>query len=456
MPLATEPGYPPAGGSAKEVPTRESARPTDSSPLAAERDHLTGSPQAPKAFTVAEVVSRIKLLIERQFPAPLWIEGEISNCSTPASGHIYFSLVDERVTDRLGQRLLLPCAFFRNANQHLKFKLEDGMKALCFGDVSTYEAKGQYQLRVLRVQVKGKGDLLVAFEQLKKRLAAEGLFDEARKKSIPRLPERVGVITSRTGSAIHDIVSKLRGWFHVIVLPVKVQGEGAAQEIVTALEWANAQRAADVLIVGRGGGSVEDLWAFNEEPLARAIARSRIPVISAVGHQDDWTIADYVADRRASTPTDAAKFLVQDQQALAEQAHELTQQLLDAMSAFLDDQTSTVEHLHDRLRLLHPAHQLKEYAQRTLQAEARLIQSMRHMVEGARQELEALAGRLEALSPLAVLGRGYSITFRLPDRHVVTDAKTLRVGSELETQLAHGRVVSTVAQTQPESHAADS
>ncbi|MDP3703512.1 MAG: exodeoxyribonuclease VII large subunit, partial [Candidatus Omnitrophota bacterium] len=252
----------------------------------------TPSIAAVKALTVAEVVSRIRTLIEQAFPSPIWVEGELSNCSYPASGHIYFSLIDEQVTDRFGQRLVLPCAFYRSANQGMKARLEDGMKVLCFGQVTTYERQGQYQLRVVRVQLKGIGELQKAYEQLKKRLAAEGLFDEARKRPIPSAPRQVGIITSGSGSAIHDMVSKLRGFFHLIILPVKVQGDGAAEEIAEAIETANARRLAEVLIVGRGGGSVEDLWAFNEERVARAIARSRIPVISAVGHEDDWTIAD--------------------------------------------------------------------------------------------------------------------------------------------------------------------
>ena len=277
----------------------------------------------PKALTVGEVVLHIRSLIEQCFPLPLWIEGELSNCSYAASGHIYFSLVDEKQTDRFGQRLVLPGAFFRNANQHLKFKLTDGLKILCYGEITTYESRGQYQLRVLRVEPKGIGALQLAFDQLKKRLAAEGLFEDTRKRPIPSMPNRIGLITSPHGSAIHDMVSKLRGRFDVIILPAKVQGEGAAQEIAQAIETANRLRIADVLIVGRGGGSVEDLWAFNEEPVARAMARSHIPIMSAVGHQDDWTIADYVADYRASTPTDAAKWLGQQQDVLVEQTRAL-------------------------------------------------------------------------------------------------------------------------------------
>jgi exodeoxyribonuclease VII large subunit len=398
----------------------------------------------PQALTVGEVVLRIRGAIERQFPSPVWIEGELSNCSYPASGHIYFSLVDVQATDRFGQRLVLPCAFYRGANQHVKFRLTDGLKVLCYGQVTTYERQGQYQLRVLRVEPRGIGALQLAFEQLKKRLAAEGLFDEGRKRAIPRLPDRVGVVTSRSGSAIHDIVSKLRGWFNVIVLPVKVQGEGAAAEIVEALERANRFDLADVLIVGRGGGSVEDLWAFNEEPVARAIARSRIPVISAVGHEDDWTIADYVADRRASTPTDAAKRLVQEQEEFSMRAQDLVEALVDGTRGVLDEQTQRLEGFSAQLRLLHPAAQLDRYERQIRELQGLLVSSMRYALDGSGRTLQGLAGRLQALSPLAVLARGYSVTLTLPERRVLTSAATVKVGDALETLLARGRVRSLV------------
>lgn len=417
------------------------------------------APDGVKPLSVGEVVLRIKALIERQFPAPLWIEGELSNCSYPASGHIYFSLVDEQASDRFGQRLMLPCAFFKGANQHLKYRLEDGIKVLCLGQVTTYEGRGQYQLRVLRVEPKGVGALQLAFEQLKKRLKAEGLFEPSRKRPIPSLPQRVGIITSATGSAIHDMVSKLRGHFYVAILPVKVQGEGAAPEIAHALDLANRLRLADVLIVGRGGGSIEDLWAFNEEPVARAIARSAIPVISAVGHQDDWTIADYVADLRASTPTDAAKGLVREREVLFEQSRLLLQQLLDGMHAHLDDQVQQLDALNARLRLLHPLHQLERMAQRGQELQSQLVYGMRAALSSADQRLQGLAGRLQALSPLAVLARGYSITLRLPQRRVLTSPEGLGIGDQLETLLAEGRVISTVAHTLPpertDAHGAD-
>jgi exodeoxyribonuclease VII large subunit len=406
---------------------------------------------AAAALTVGAIVARLRGLLEREFPGPVWVEGELSNCSYPTSGHIYFSLADERATDRRGQRLLLPCAFFRGANQSLRFRLEDGMKVLCYGHVTMYEAKGQYQLQVLRVEPKGIGALQLAFEQLKTRLAAEGLFDEARKRPIPALPERVGLVTSPTGSAIHDMVARLRDHVHVVILPVKVQGEGAAQEIAEAIRFANARRLADVLIVGRGGGSLEDLWAFNEEPVARAIFSSGIPVISAVGHEDHWTIADYVADLRASTPTHAAQRLAEERQRLIEAAQTLTQRLVDGMRAVLDEQEALLDGLYQRLRLLHPLTQIKEHLARAQEMLRHIIQGVRFALDGAERHLQGLAGRLEALSPLAVLARGYSITMAGPERHVVTAASSLRAGDELETLLSRGRVVSTVTRTMTEA-----
>jgi exodeoxyribonuclease VII large subunit len=408
---------------------------------------LPPSPATP--LTVGEVVARLRSVIERQFPHPVWVEGELSNCTYHHSGHIYFSLLDPKATDRFGQSLVLPCAFFRSANQYLKFKLANGLKVVCLGEVTTYEGRGQYQLKVLRAVPQGKGELQLAFEQLKKRLAADGLFDEVRKRPIPRLPGRVAVITSPAGSAVHDMVSKLRGVFHVVVIPVKVQGEGASADIAGAIELANRLQLADVLIVGRGGGSIEDLWAFNEELVARAIFSSRIPVISAVGHQDDWTIADYVADLRASTPTDAAKRLVYEQELFADRCREQAKGLVDIMRRFLDDHAQHLDGLTGSLRLLHPMNQLERYEDRTQELQAQLVQSMRYVLGETQQRLEGLAGRLEALSPLAVLARGYSITMQLPGRRVVTDAATLEAGDEIETLLIRGNIRSSVSQIIP-------
>jgi len=400
-----------------------------------------------KAFSVAEVVLRIKTLIEKEFPQSIWVEGELSNTSYASSGHIYFSLVDEKATDRYGQRLILPCAFFKGANQSLKFKLGDGMKVLCLGQVGTYEGRGNYQLKVLRVEPKGIGALQLAFEQLKKKLQAEGLFDETRKRPIPKFPNRICVITSPTGSAIHDMVSKLRGHFEITIVPAKVQGEGAADELSKAIKDVNRLKLADVLVIGRGGGSVEDLWAFNEESLARSIAGSLIPVISAVGHQDDWTISDYVADLRASTPTDAAKFLVNEQQLLLDEGRTLIEQLLDSMERFLEEESSEIDSLSERLRLLHPLNQLNDYERTISQRQLELVRLIEHSLSIDEQNVSSLAGRLEALSPLAVLARGYSITFSRPSLKVLSSASSVKPGDEIETKLAQGKIVSRVIET---------
>jgi exodeoxyribonuclease VII large subunit len=427
-------------------PSAQAATEPPLPPLASLPATPAGGAQAGAPLTVGEIVARLRSTVERQFPHPVWVEGEVRNCTYHQSGHIYFSLLDPKATDRFGQSLVLPCAFFRGMNQDLKFKLADGMNVLCLGQVTIYEGRAQYQLKILRVEPRGTGALQLAFEQLKKRLQAEGLFDESRKRPIPSMPGRVGIITSPSGSAVHDMVSKLRGVFHVTVIPVKVQGEGASADIAGAIELANRLQLADVLIVGRGGGSIEDLWAFNEEPVARAIFRSRIPVISAVGHQDDWTIADYVADLRASTPTDAAKRLVHEQELFADQCREQVDGLVDVMRRFLDDHAQHLDALTDRLRLLHPKNQLERYEASTRELEAQLIQSMRYVLGDAQQRLEGLAGRLDALSPLAVLARGYSITMQLPGHRVVTDASAVAAGDEIETLLARGRIRSSVSQ----------
>jgi exodeoxyribonuclease VII large subunit len=406
----------------------------------------TTKPPAPaRALTVGQVVAAIRGLIERRFPEPIWVEGEVSNCKVADSGHIYFSLRDERETDRRGQPILLPCTFFRHANQHLRFKLENGLKVLCEGQVGIYEAQGRYQLQVARVEPKGIGALQLAFEQLKQRLAAEGLFEPARKRPIPELPERVGLVTSPAGSAVHDMLARLRGCFHVIILPVRVQGEGASREIAGAVRLAGERRLADVLIVGRGGGSLEDLWAFNEEPVARAIAASAIPVISAVGHEDQWTIADYVADLRASTPTHAAQLLAERRQRLVDSSGQLIQRLVDGMRAAVDDRAAALEMLRERLRLLHPLIQVREHAARAQELLRHAAQAVRFQLDGADRHLRGLLGRLDALSPLAVLARGYSITMR--GGRVVTAAASLKPGDELETLLARGRAFSAVTRT---------
>ena len=277
-----------------------------------------------KVWSVAELTARINAALSTQF-TNLWVEGEVSNFRPAQSGHLYFTLKDAKAE--------VKCVCFRSQAMRLKFRPEDGLKIIVRGSISVYEPRGEYQIYVEHIEPAGLGALQLAFEQLKKRLEAEGLFDEARKKPLPMLPRRIGVVTSPTGAAVRDIVRILRRRFpdlHLILYPVRVQGEGAAAEIVAALEYFNRKQLVDVILVARGGGSIEDLWAFNEEPVARAIAASAIPVVSGVGHETDFTIADFVADVRASTPSAAAEIVVQSRQEfqrhLLELEHKISQQ----------------------------------------------------------------------------------------------------------------------------------
>ena len=255
-------------------------------------------------YKVSELTSSIKLILEDSFPN-IWVEGEISNLKSPSSGHIYFTLKDDRSE--------LKSVFFKSDNEKIKFDIKDGMHVICSGRISLYEKQGVYQLYVTGLEPKGVGALQLAFEQLKEKLFKEGLFDESRKKPLPMLPDRIGIVTSPTGAAIGDMLKVLKRRFsnvEILINPVKVQGEGAKEEIAGAIRDFNDMNNVDVIIVGRGGGSLEDLWAFNEEVVARAICDSKIPIISAVGHEMDWTISDLAADLRAATPSVAAELVI--------------------------------------------------------------------------------------------------------------------------------------------------
>src|ERR1700688_1310542 len=257
-----------------------------------------------RTLTVSELTARIRDLLGKSF-TDMWVEGEISNCREAQSGHIYFTLKDDRSQIR--------CVYFKQQQRGIKFRPEDGLQVTVRGSISVYEQRGEYQIYVEKIELMGQGALQLAFEQLKKRLEAEGLFDAARKKPLPMLPQRVGLITSTRGAAVRDVVRILRRRFpnlHLIVYPVRVQGDGAAQDIVAALKYFNRKQLVDVILLARGGGSLEDLWAFNEENVARAIAACTIPIISGVGHETDFTIADFAADVRASTPSAAAELVV--------------------------------------------------------------------------------------------------------------------------------------------------
>jgi exodeoxyribonuclease VII large subunit len=366
-------------------------------------------------YKVSELTSSIKAVLEDSF-SNIWVEGEISNFTAHASGHFYFTLKDDKSE--------LKCAFFRSDNEKLRFQIKDGMHAICFGRVGVYEKRGQYQLYVSEVEPKGVGALQLAFEQLKERLFKEGLFEESHKKPAPVLPDRIGIVTSPTGAAIRDMLHVLKKRFanvEIIINPVKVQGEGAKEDIANAIQEFNRLNNVDVIIIGRGGGSLEDLWAFNEELVARAIYNSRIPIISAVGHEIDWTISDFVADLRAPTPSVAAELVIAKKSELVEKLDDFEKRLRD-----------------------YPLNIVNEYAQRLDEIEKDLALRCRHYLELKEENFKLLAEKIEILSPLAILNRGYSVTFKISDRSIIKEAASIKKGDMVETRLSRGSFKSKV------------
>lgn len=428
-----------------------------------------------RILTVSQLTTLIRGVIEENFEH-VWVEGEVSNLALPASGHLYFTLKDAGAQIR--------CVVFRSSSRVLKFKVGNGMALVLRGRVSVYDQRGDYQFIAEYLEPKGIGALQLAFVQLKEKLAREGLFDESLKKPLPALPRRIGVVTSTSGAAIHDILTVLRrrhAGVEVLIRPVKVQGEGAADEIAAAIRDFNRYRHVDVLIVGRGGGSLEDLWAFNEESVARAIRASRVPVISAVGHEVDFTIADFVADLRAPTPSAAAELVVKSRRELDAELANHSQRLVLAMErtlagargkmeglvASLKDPSLWIGHLMQRvddlsersdralrgklslsrerfLAVLHrlqirsPSLEVERSREQLVVAADRLTAAMRHMIESAHERSAVNAARLSALSPLATLERGYSITRSRVDGAVVRDSNQLRPGDSVQVTFRRG------------------
>ncbi|MBI5631564.1 MAG: exodeoxyribonuclease VII large subunit [Elusimicrobia bacterium] len=388
-----------------------------------------------KIFSVSELNGQIHELLESSF-AELWVEGEISNCRAYPSGHTYFTLKDESAQ--------IAAVLFKGSAWGLRFKLQDGLKVLARARVSSYIKRGEVQLVVSSLEPREKGALQLAFEQLKARLAAEGLFDEARKKPLPRFPSSLGIITSLQGAAVHDMLSVLgRRWPRLAVLihPVKVQGDGAKEQIAQAISNFNRHfPETQVLLVGRGGGSMEDLWAFNEEIVARAIAESKIPVISCVGHETDFTIADFVADRRAPTPSAAAELAVPDQREILARVGELKKRLADCAR----DRLKRLEErllLARRHPLLQSPHRLyEERIKRVDELLGRLPEAVKRALLHAEKDLRLQAHKLDAFSPLKVLSRGYAIAEKLPGGEILRASSQAAPGDRLRLRLHEGHV----------------
>jgi exodeoxyribonuclease VII large subunit len=385
-----------------------------------------------QVFTVTEIVERARALLENEFPR-VWIEGEISNFKRHTSGHFYFTLKDAQSQ--------LRAAMFRGANRLVRFRPEDGLKVLANGRLSLYPARGDFQLVVDELEPAGLGALQLAFEQLKKKLAAEGLFDPRRKKSLPAFPRRIAVVTSPTGAAVRDILNvtgRRSPLADVAVYPVRVQGPGAAEEIAHALERLNAVGGWDVIICGRGGGSLEDLWAFNEEVVARAIAASAIPVVSAVGHEVDYTIADFVADVRAETPTAAAEMVLRDRRELLEQIRSQERLLVGRVQDRLRDGRRRLDRILASRLLRRPRAVLEPLAQRLDDLGAQLKAGLAGRLRLAREQWRGLAAQLEALSPLNVLRRGYSLVYELASGRLVRDSRELVPEASLRIRFHRG------------------
>jgi len=397
----------------------------------------------PAPETVSGLTSRIKRNLEANFQG-VWVEGEISNLSRPNSGHIYLTLKDERAQ--------LSAVVWRSVARGLRFELKDGLAVVVHGDVTVYPPRGAYQVVVRRIMPKGMGALQLAFLQLREKLEKEGLFAPEHKKPLPKVPRRIGIVTSPTGAAVRDILKQINRRFptvEILLYPAAVQGDRAAREIASGIDALNEYGGVDVMIVGRGGGSLEDLWAFNEEIVARAIYASRVPVISAVGHEVDVTISDLVADARALTPTAAGEMVVPDRSELCRQLGRLQDRLRNGLQRKVDLARARLGAAEQAAVLRRPMLLVQTLRQRLDECEENLRRTSQRWLTVLRERTAAVVSRLEALSPLRVLARGYSITLR-PDGSVVRKAAELAPGDTIRSVLAEGSVTSEVRAVEPE------
>jgi exodeoxyribonuclease VII large subunit len=395
------------------------------------------------ALTVSQLTALLKGTLEESF-YDLWVSGEITGVTHHRSGHIYFTLKDDASQ--------IKGIIWRSTAQRLKFQVKDGLEVLCRGGIEIYPPRGDYSLVVRQIEPRGLGALQLAFKQLQEKLAAAGLFAAARKRPLPRFPRRIAFVTSPTGAAIHDFLQvagrRFRGT-HIMVIPARVQGEGAAMEIVRGIQLANRLAdQPDVLVVGRGGGSLEDLWCFNEENVVRAIFASKIPVISAVGHEVDVTLADLVADVRALTPSEAAELAVPSAEELLKQIAVLQRRMNSGLKSRVVSARTHLNRLASRPVLARPLHRVQHAARRLDEFEERAFRALRRRQSRLREKLASLSARLETLSPLATLSRGYSVTTR-EDGSLVRDSRDVQEGTVLITQVAEGKIVSRAIQTSP-------
>jgi exodeoxyribonuclease VII large subunit len=432
-------------------------------------------------YNVTRLNREVRAVLEGSFSS-IWLQGEISNFACPASGHMYMSLKDVHSQVR--------CAMFKGKNRFLKFEPENGAEVLVRANVSLYEGRGEFQLIIEQMELAGEGGLQRAYEELKQKLFKEGLFEEDHKKPVPAMPRTIGVITSPTGAAIRDIMSILKRRYpagNIIVYPVPVQGDGAAEQITTMLKTAEQRNECDVIILSRGGGSIEDLWAFNNETLARTIFDCSVPVVSGIGHEIDFTIADFVADQRAATPSAAAELVSPDQmhikQTLSLQQNRLIQivqaslstlrqnishlekclphparqlqnnaQRLDAISIRMNHSiqstmTQQNHRLHEQLSTLNknsPLHKLQLYIERSEQIHQRLKQAANHHYQNLHAQIQTLARALNAVSPLATLNRGYAIVQKYDNQEIIRNAEQLDPGDEVLTRFSQGQAKCTV------------
>jgi len=391
-----------------------------------------------KFCTVSEITREIRTSLEHKF-SNIGVLGEISNVRKPSSGHVYLTLKDKNSQ--------LQAVVFRNSASRIKFELKDGMEVVSFGSVTVYEPRGQYQLIINKIEPKGIGALQLAFQQLKEKLEKEGLFDHAHKKNIPFMPKKIGIVTSPTGAAIKDILNIIDRRFanvEILIYPVKVQGEGAAQEIAEAITELNNYSDIDVIISGRGGGSLEDLWAFNEEIVARSIYNSKIPVISAVGHEIDLTIADLVADKRALTPSEAGELVVPRKDLLIEKTEKFKTRLLQSLTGKLRLSKEKLDRIANSYAIRQPFDKFNRWQQKLDDLSQRLNLNITHALNSEREKLSGIAGKLESLSPLNVLKRGYTITTKQEDNKSLRYITDLSKGDKIKTNLSRGSIISEI------------